>query len=132
MRLPLLNLAEKSAGYSRWLLLIDGDLRDPDLHGIFDVPLEPGLIDVLEGKVTIEEAIVPVGKTKLDLLPAGKLKTAGSDPPLRRGLRRAANRSPLLFSWGGGLSAQRRPGKGHASFKARPRVEPRSADIDPR
>jgi capsular exopolysaccharide synthesis family protein len=57
------------------ILLIDGDMRAPDLHRLFDVPLEPGLTKVLEGVCTIEEAIIPVGDSNLFLLPAGKLRT---------------------------------------------------------
>jgi polysaccharide biosynthesis transport protein len=54
-------------------LLIDGDMRAPDLHDIFEVPLEPGLTKVLTGAASIEEAIVATACPKLDLLPAGKL-----------------------------------------------------------
>ncbi|MCC6127016.1 MAG: polysaccharide biosynthesis tyrosine autokinase [Pirellulales bacterium] len=59
----------------RPILLIDGDTRAPDMHTLFDVPLDPGLIQVLEGNCTLEEAIVPVRTSNLDLLPAGKLKS---------------------------------------------------------
>jgi capsular exopolysaccharide synthesis family protein len=57
------------------ILLIDGDTRAPDLHNIFDMPLEPGLTKVLEGSCLIEEAIITVGKSNLDVLPAGKLES---------------------------------------------------------
>jgi capsular exopolysaccharide synthesis family protein len=54
-------------------LLIDGDMRSPNLHDIFEVPLQPGLTKILEGNISIEEAIVPTSCPPLDLLPAGKL-----------------------------------------------------------
>jgi capsular exopolysaccharide synthesis family protein len=57
-------------------LLIDGDMRSPKLHSIFDVPLSPGLTDVLEKKTPIEEAIVATTCPALDLLPAGDLRAA--------------------------------------------------------
>jgi succinoglycan biosynthesis transport protein ExoP len=57
------------------ILLIDGDTRAPDLHNIFDATLEPGLTQVLLGKCPIEEAIIAIGKSNLDLLPAGKLES---------------------------------------------------------
>ena len=57
------------------VLLIDGDTRSPDMHTLFDTPLDPGLIKVVEGKCRIEDAIIPVRKSNLDLLPAGKLKS---------------------------------------------------------
>ncbi len=55
------------------VLLIDGDMRSPNLHDIFDVKLAPGLAKVLEGKTSLEEAIVATSCPALDLLPAGKL-----------------------------------------------------------
>jgi len=54
-------------------LLLDGDMRSPNLHDIFDVKLTPGLTKVLEGKTSIEEAIIATSCPALDLLPAGKL-----------------------------------------------------------
>jgi polysaccharide biosynthesis transport protein len=54
-------------------LLIDGDMRSPNLHEIFEVPLEPGLTKILEGKASIAESIVATSCSVLDLLPAGEL-----------------------------------------------------------
>ena len=41
-------------------LLIDGDLRHPTVHRLFDLPLSPGLAEALVGEVKLEEAIIPV------------------------------------------------------------------------
>ena len=57
------------------ILLIDGDLRSPNIHKIFDVPLEPGLVKVLNGECTVEEAIVTSWSDNLHILPAGRLET---------------------------------------------------------
>ena len=38
-------------------LLIDGDMRSPDVDKIFGVEREPGLADVLQGELPVEEAI---------------------------------------------------------------------------
>jgi len=57
-------------------LLIDGDMRSPDVHRVFQIPLEPGLSQVLSGKCGLEEAIVTSWSANVHLLPAGKL--AGS------------------------------------------------------
>jgi capsular exopolysaccharide synthesis family protein len=46
------NLAVSLAGLSRRVLLIDADLRKPQLHEVFGEALEPGLADVLAGKPT--------------------------------------------------------------------------------
>jgi capsular exopolysaccharide synthesis family protein len=58
------------------LLLIDGDMRCPDIHNVFDVPLEPGLAQVLSGECGLEEAIVTSWSDLVHLLPAGKLKVS--------------------------------------------------------
>ena len=54
-------------------LLIDGDMRSPDLHRIFDVDCGPGLADVLAGKCPVEEAIETSFSDRLHVLTAGHL-----------------------------------------------------------
>ena len=56
------------------VLLIDGDLRAPDVHHIFDLPNNVGLTSVLEGKAALEEAIVTDWSDNIHLLPAGRLR----------------------------------------------------------
>jgi capsular exopolysaccharide synthesis family protein len=58
------------------LLLIDGDMRRPDIHTVFDVPLEPGLAKVLSGECSLEEAIVTSWSDLVHLLPAGRLEVS--------------------------------------------------------
>jgi capsular exopolysaccharide synthesis family protein len=58
------------------LLLIDGDMRSPDIHKVFDVPLEPGLAKVLSGECSLEEAIVTTENDLVHLLPAGRLEVS--------------------------------------------------------
>jgi len=55
------------------VLLIDGDMRCPDIHNVFDVELEPGLAQVLGGEAALEDAIVTSWSESLHLLPAGRL-----------------------------------------------------------
>ena len=55
-------------------LLVDGDMRSPDVHSIVDLPLEPGLVDVLEHKCSMEDAIVTSWSKHVHVLPAGKLR----------------------------------------------------------
>jgi capsular exopolysaccharide synthesis family protein len=59
-----------SDSYRRRVLLIDGDLRRPTLHLLFQVPGTPGLLDAL--KATGDEVVngVSISQT-LTLLPAG-------------------------------------------------------------
>ncbi len=55
-------------------LLIDGDMRCPDIHNVFDIPLEPGLAEVLSGECSLEDAIVTDWSDHVHLVPAGKLR----------------------------------------------------------
>lgn len=60
------------------VLLIDADLRAPDIHFIFGFDNEVGLIDVLCGEASLDEAIQSVMDDNLMVLPAGEL--AGLSP----------------------------------------------------
>jgi len=54
-------------------LLIDGDMRSPELHEIFDTQLSPGLAEVLRGECPEEEGIETGFSEKLHILTAGRL-----------------------------------------------------------
>ncbi len=54
-------------------LLIDGDMRSPDVHRVFEIPLTPGLAEVLADECTIEDAIVTSWSKHVHLIPAGRL-----------------------------------------------------------
>jgi capsular exopolysaccharide synthesis family protein len=54
-------------------LLIDGDMRSPDIHNLLNIPLNPGLGDVLAEQCSLKDAIVTDWSEALHLLPAGKL-----------------------------------------------------------
>jgi tyrosine-protein kinase Etk/Wzc len=56
-------------------LIIDGDLRAPDLHRIFDIERTPGLAEVLQGTCPIDEAIDSGFSPTLHVLAAGQLAT---------------------------------------------------------
>ena len=66
------QLAASLARAWRKTLLIDGDLRNPAAHRLFDLPREPGLSEVLRGDVTAEDAIRPAPVSRLWVLPAGQ------------------------------------------------------------
>jgi capsular exopolysaccharide synthesis family protein len=57
-------------------LLIDGDMRSPDLHNVFDIELGPGLAQFLLGKASLDDAIYATDCESLDLMPAGRLATS--------------------------------------------------------
>jgi capsular exopolysaccharide synthesis family protein len=53
------------------VLLIEADLRRPQLAALFGVRAGPGVVDVLTGSATIDEAMVPIAGYHLFLLCAG-------------------------------------------------------------
>lgn len=57
-------------------LLIDGDTRSPDLHRAFGMAQEPGLVDVLKGACSIEDAIETEFSDNLHVLTAGRLASS--------------------------------------------------------
>ena len=83
------NLAISLALCKRKVLLIDGDLRRPRLHRIFNVPVEPGLADALREMAPQENAEVervnalPI--PNLFLMTSGKM--AAAHAPLFGGKR---------------------------------------------
>ena len=69
--------ASLAASLSRSLqqptLLIDADMRAPDLHEMFDAPLEPGLAGVLGGACDLDDALITGASQNVHFLPAGRL-----------------------------------------------------------
>ena len=66
------NLALITMEQGWTVVLVDADLRRPQLHTTYDIELEPGLSDVLLGSATLEAALVADdGNPGLSLLPAG-------------------------------------------------------------
>ena len=55
-------------------VIVDGDMRSPDLHNIFDVDGEAaGLAEVLSDECSINDAVCATQTDNLDVLPAGQL-----------------------------------------------------------
>jgi capsular exopolysaccharide synthesis family protein len=57
-------------------LLIDGDMRSPDVHQVFGVARGPGLAEVLSNECMLADAIVATHNPNVQLLPAGRLKVS--------------------------------------------------------
>jgi len=57
-------------------LLIDGDMRSPDVHQVFGVARGPGLAEVLSAECTLGDAIVATHNPNVHLLPAGRLEVS--------------------------------------------------------
>jgi len=65
------RLAASLARAWRKTLFIDADLRKPEAHTLFDMPLEPGLSEVLRGEADVSEIIQPTELSRLWMIPAG-------------------------------------------------------------
>jgi capsular exopolysaccharide synthesis family protein len=66
------HLATSLARAGRKTLLLDCDLRNPTAHRVFDLPLEPGMCEVLRGQVSLEEISHPIALGDLRMITAGK------------------------------------------------------------
>ncbi len=66
------QLAASLARGGRRALLIDGDLRRPAAHRLFELPLEPGLCEVLRGEADVNDVIRPTRAAGLWMIPAGQ------------------------------------------------------------
>jgi tyrosine-protein kinase Etk/Wzc len=56
----------------RRILLLDGDVRRPVQHTVFQNKLSPGFSDLLKGDVAVEDAVRTTKVKNLDFLPAGE------------------------------------------------------------
>ncbi|HXG11929.1 MAG TPA: polysaccharide biosynthesis tyrosine autokinase, partial [Gemmataceae bacterium] len=66
------HLAGSLARAGRRTLLIDGDLRRPSIHQLFELPPQPGLSEVLLGEVHLAEATLATEMDGLWVIPAGQ------------------------------------------------------------
>ena len=67
------NLALSLTQAGLRVILIDGDLRKPAVHRIFQVPARVGTTTVLLGNAELTDALHPWGQESLLLLPSGQL-----------------------------------------------------------
>lgn len=67
------HLATSLSRSGRKTLLIDGDIRRPSIHRVFNIAKEPGLCGVLRGETKLEEAVEEV-LPGLWVLPAGRVR----------------------------------------------------------
>lgn len=67
------NLAEALAQSEQRTLIIDGDMRRPRVHEVFNFDQEPGLSNVLVGTTQLHSAIRKTANPNLSVLPAGHI-----------------------------------------------------------
>jgi capsular exopolysaccharide synthesis family protein len=66
------HLAASLARAGKRTLMIDGDLRQPSVHKMFDMPLTPGLCEVLRGENEVARVVQPAEVEGMWLLMAGQ------------------------------------------------------------
>jgi capsular exopolysaccharide synthesis family protein len=66
------QLAASLARCGRRTLLVDGDLRRPTAHRLFELPLEPGVCEVLRGEAETDDVIRPTRVAGLWMISAGQ------------------------------------------------------------
>jgi capsular exopolysaccharide synthesis family protein len=68
-----LNLALSMADTGTRVILVDADLRRPSIAQYVGIEGGVGLTTVLIGRAKVEDVVQPLGRTGLDLLPAGQI-----------------------------------------------------------
>ena len=57
--------------YQQRICVVDANLRNPQLHRLFDIAEAPGLADVLLGRASLEDALVAIEDHHITVMPAG-------------------------------------------------------------
>lgn len=96
----LLSIVSARIFYRR-TLLIDGDLRRPTVHPLIGISQGPGLFELLQRKITFEQAVHPTVLPMLSAIPSGRLKglvsEAYSDEEFQRVVQQAVAAYDLVF-----------------------------------
>jgi len=83
------------------VLLVDLDLKRPNVHNFFQTDQRPGLTDCVSGAARFLDCIRPTGINGLEVLSAGGMIRNSSEalgsPELARGFKGLREASPLLF-----------------------------------
>lgn len=65
------HLAMTLARSGRRVVVVSADIRDPSVEKLLAVRAKPGLVDVLEGRIALRDAVVATTVQRLYVLPAG-------------------------------------------------------------
>ena len=82
------HLATSLARARQRTLLIDCDLRCPTIHMLFDLPLGPGVCDILRGDADVADIIQPTSAPLLSLLTAGQCDSSAIEALAHGSLQR--------------------------------------------
>jgi len=94
------NLALSLAqGQERRVCLIDANLRSPRIDRLFGVPQQPGLSEVLAGRIGLDEAIVHIEGSSLSILTAGTPHPRPAELLVTSALRRTIDELRSVFDF---------------------------------
>jgi capsular exopolysaccharide synthesis family protein len=93
------HLTVSLARAGRRALLIDGDLRRPSAHQLFDLPSEPGLSEVLRGEADIADVIRPTSVNGVWLVSAGHSDSKAIQALAYKDLRAILDRAKERFDF---------------------------------
>ena len=71
------QLATSMATAGMRTLIVDCDLRNPSIQKLFELPLGPGVSEVLRQEVDVSDAVQPTAIPNLWVIPAGQCSNAG-------------------------------------------------------
>lgn len=72
-------LATSLAKLNKRVIIIDADLRRPNVHRLVDVPNGKGITEILAGETTIEVATINDVRDNIDVITAGRIPTNPTD-----------------------------------------------------
>jgi polysaccharide biosynthesis transport protein len=72
-------LATSLAKLNKRVMIIDADLRRPNVHRLVDVPNGKGITEILAGETTIEAATIHDVRDNIDVITAGRIPTNPTD-----------------------------------------------------
>lgn len=65
--------------YNINVLLIDLDLRRPSVHALFDLPLVDGVVDLIQGNLTLGQTIKHTNVSGLDIITPGNISNEANN-----------------------------------------------------
>lgn len=98
-------LARAFAQEPRQTLLVDANFANPALHEEFDVALEPGAGDVLQGRATLTDVSRPTAGANLFVVTCGRPEAGASVEQWRRQWRQLTPEHFLVVDAGSAASA---------------------------
>lgn len=73
------NLAVTFANSGLYVIVVDANLRNPEIEELFDTPSQPGFSELLTGETTLYDALRPTKSANLWILGAGHIPERYSD-----------------------------------------------------